>query len=89
MLAYILRRLVWMVPSLVAVSFLAFFLIQLPPGDYVTTYVATLAASNEIVDQRTAQELRERFGLEQPFIVQYWKWITGILLHGDFGLSFE
>ena len=57
MLAYILRRLVWMVPSLVAVSFLAFFLIQLPPGDYVTTYVATLAASNEIVDQRTAQEI--------------------------------
>jgi len=89
MLAYIIRRVLWMVPSLVAVSFLAFFLIQLPPGDYVTTYIATLAASNEIVDQRTAMELRDRFGLDQPFIVQYWKWVTGILLRGDFGLSFE
>ena len=65
-----------MVPSLFAVSFLAFVLIQLPPGDYVTTYIATLAASNEIVDQNTAADLRERFGLDQPMIVQYWKWIT-------------
>jgi len=89
MLGFILRRVLWMIPSLVAVSFLAFFLIQLPPGDYVTTYVATLAASNEIVDQRTAAELRERFGLNQPFLVQYWLWITGIVLRGDFGLSFE
>lgn len=89
MILFILRRVLWMIPSLVAVSFLAFFLIQLPPGDYVTTYVATLAASNEIVDQRTAAELRERFGLNQPFIVQYWLWISGILLRGDFGLSFE
>lgn len=89
MILFILRRVLWMIPSLVAVSFLAFFLIQLPPGDYVTTYVATLAASNEIVDQRTAAELRERFGLDQPFIVQYWLWISGIVLRGDFGLSFE
>lgn len=89
MLGYILRRVFWMIPSLAAVSFLAFFLIQLPPGDYVTTYIATLAASNEIVDQRTAAELRERFGLDQPFAVQYWKWITGILLRGDFGIAFE
>jgi peptide/nickel transport system permease protein len=89
MILFILRRVLWMIPSLVAVSFLAFFLIQLPPGDYVTTYVATLAASNEIVDQRTAAELRERFGLNQPFLVQYWLWISGIVLRGDFGLSFE
>ncbi|MBI1777452.1 MAG: ABC transporter permease [Proteobacteria bacterium] len=89
MLAYVLKRLLWMVPSLFVVSFLAFVLIQLPPGDYVTTYIATLAASNEIVDQNTAADLRARFGLDQPFIVQYWKWLVGILLRGDFGLSFE
>ena len=76
-----------MVPSLFVVSFLAFVLIQLPPGDYVTTYIATLAASNEVVDQNTAADLRERFGLDQPMIVQYWKWISGIVLRGDFGLS--
>jgi peptide/nickel transport system permease protein len=79
----------WMVPALFAVSFLAFVLIQLPPGDYATNYVATLAASNEVVDQNTAAALRERFGLDQPMIVQYGKWITGILTRGDFGISFE
>ncbi len=89
MLSFIGNRLLWMIPSLIVVSFLSFVLIQLPPGDYVTTYIATLAASNEVVDQNTAADLRARFGLDQPMIVQYWKWISGILLRGDFGLSFE
>ncbi len=89
MLKFILKRLAWMVPALLVVSFLAFVLIQLPPGDYVTTYIATLAASNETVDQNTAAELRERFGLDQPMLVQYVKWMGNILLRGDFGLSFE
>ncbi|AMJ60375.1 ABC transporter permease [Bosea sp. PAMC 26642] len=89
MLLFIAKRLLWMVPSLVVVSFLAFVLIQLPPGDYVTSYIATLAASNEVVDQNTAADLRARYGLDQPMIVQYFKWITGIVLRGDFGISFE
>ena len=89
MLVFIGKRLLWMLPFLVAVSFLSFVLIQLPPGDYVTTYIATLAASNEVVDQNTAAELRNRFGLDQPMVVQYWKWISNIVFHGDFGLSFE
>lgn len=89
MLRFLVTRSLWMVPSLFVISFLAFVLIQLPPGDYVTTYIATLAASNEVVDQNQAADLRQRFGLDQPMIVQYWKWITGILLRGDFGLSFE
>ena len=89
MLRFILWRMVWMLPFLLAISFISFVLIQLPPGDYVTTYIATLAASNEIVDQNTAADLRSRFGLDQPMIVQYWKWITNIILYGDFGLSFE
>ena len=89
MLVFIGKRLLWMLPFLVAVSFLSFVLIQLPPGDYVTTYIATLAASNEVVDQNTAADLRSRFGLDQPMVVQYWKWISNIVFHGDFGLSFE
>lgn len=89
MFAFIVKRLLWMLPFLVAISFLSFVLIQLPPGDYVTTYIATLAASNEVIDQNTAAELRNRFGLDQPMIVQYWKWISNIIFHGDFGLSFE
>ncbi len=89
MLVYILKRVLWMIPSLFAVSFLAFVLIQLPPGDFVTNYIATLAASNEVVDQNAAAALRERFGLDEPMLVQYGKWIWGILTRGDFGLSFE
>ena len=89
MLIFIAKRFLWMIPSLFAVSFLAFVLIQLPPGDYVTTYIATLAASNEIVDQNTAAQLRERFGLGDPMLIQYFKWIWGILTRGDFGISFE
>src|SRR6476620_12755791 len=89
MLGFIIKRLFFMIPSLIVVSFLAFVLIQLPPGDYVTTYIATLAASNEVVDQNTAADLRARFGLDQPMIIQYFKWITNIVLRGDFGLSFE
>ena len=89
MLVFIVKRLLWMLPFLVAISFLSFVLIQLPPGDYVTTYIATLAASNEVVDQNTAADLRNRFGLDQPMVVQYWKWISNIVLRGDFGLSFE
>lgn len=89
MARFIAIRLLWMIPSLLTVSFLAFVLIQLPPGDYVTTYIATLAASNEVVDQNTAIELRERFGLDRPLLVQYGMWITGIVTEGNFGLSFE
>lgn len=89
MLKFILTRMLWMLPFLIAISFISFVLIQLPPGDYVTTYIATLAASNEVVDQNTAADLRNRFGLDQPMIVQYFKWITNILFYGDFGLSFE
>ena len=89
MLRFILVRALWMLPFLMAVSFLAFVLIQLPPGDYVTTYIATLAASNEVVDRQAAADLRARFGLDQPMIIQYWKWITNVVLRGDFGLSFE
>ncbi len=89
MLKFIVKRLLWMLPFLIAISFLSFVLIQLPPGDFVPSYIATLAASNEVIDRNTAADLRSRFGLDQPMIVQYWKWISNIALRGDFGLSFE
>ncbi len=89
MLVFIGKRLLWMIPSLFAISFLAFVLIQLPPGDYVTTYIATLASSNEVIDQNMAAELRQRFGLDQPMLIQYLKWIWNIVSRGDFGISFE
>ena len=88
LLGYVVRRLLWAVPFLFAVSLVAFAIIKAPPGDYLTTYAATLAASGEVVDHQALDALRERFGLNEPFLVQYWKWVTGVL-RGDFGLSFE
>ncbi|ADI14968.1 ABC transporter permease [Truepera radiovictrix] len=89
MLAYIVRRILYMIPTLFAISVVAFFVIQLPPGDYLTSMVAGMAAQGETVDSATLAALRERYGLGEPFYVQYYKWISGILLRGDFGQSFE
>ena len=89
MLRFFAGRLLAMVLTLWAVSFVAFAIIQLPPGDYLTTYVATLSANGDRVDPATIEALRRQYGFGEPYIVQYWKWITGILTRGDFGQSFE
>jgi peptide/nickel transport system permease protein len=88
LLRYVARRLLWTIPFLFAVSVVVFALIQAPPGDFLTTYVAQLAASNESIDQAKVELLRERYGLNAPFHVQYLKWISGLAV-GDFGQSFE
>ncbi|MGR3793132.1 ABC transporter permease [Vannielia litorea] len=85
---YILKRILWMVPFLFGVSIVAFLLIQAPPGDYLTTYIAKLGESNEVLDQASIENLRARFGLDQPLYVQYFKWVSRLLV-GDFGMSFE
>ncbi|MCB1493710.1 MAG: ABC transporter permease, partial [Rhodobiaceae bacterium] len=59
-----------------------------PPGDYLTTYIAKLGESNEILDQSSIDNLRQRFGLDKPLYVQYFKWVSN-LVRGDFGMSFE
>ncbi len=88
MLTYILRRSIYMVITLVLVSILSFAIIQLPPGDYLTSMVANMSDGGQ-VSQQFIDAMRERYGLGQPFVIQYWKWISNILLHGDFGQSFE
>ncbi len=85
---YILKRVLWMIPFMFGVSVVSFLLIQAPPGDFLTTYIAKLGESNELLDQATIDNLRARFGLDQPLYVQYFKWV-GNLLQGDFGMSFE
>lgn len=87
-LRYILMRIIWMIPFLFGVSVVSFLLIQAPPGDYLTTYIAKLGESNEILDQSAIENLRQRFGLDQPIYVQYFKWVSNVLV-GDFGMSFE
>lgn len=89
MLSYIIRRILYMIPTVIAISIVAFFVIQLPPGDYLTSLVSGMAAQGETVDSATLAALKERYGLDEPFYVQYWKWISGIVLRGDFGQSFE
>lgn len=88
MLNYIGRRLLYMVITIFFVSIIAFVVIQLPPGDYLTTLMAQMQASGDVVDQELEATLRARYGLDQPLYVQYYKWISGIVFRFDFGWSF-
>lgn len=89
MLRFLIRRLLAMVLTLSAVSMVAFGIIQLPPGDYLSTVVARLTAQGGGFDESQLDALTERYGLDEPIYVQYLKWISNIVLHGDFGQSFE
>jgi len=89
MLQYIVRRILLMIPTIFIISIIVFFIIQLPPGDFLTTLVSAMASQGETVDQTALQALRDQYGLGQPIYVQYYKWMSNILLHGDFGQSFE
>ena len=89
MLGFITRRVLYMIPTFIAVSIVAFAIIQLPPGDYLTTLVASMASQGETVDPAALEALRSRYGLGEPMYVQYFKWMSNIFLHGDFGQSFE
>jgi peptide/nickel transport system permease protein len=73
---------------MVAISILSFTIIQLPPGDYITTYIAQLASDGTVVSEAEAQLMREQYGLDQPMPVQYAKWM-GQVLQGNFGMSME
>lgn len=88
MIQFVIQRLTAMLLTLFAISFVAFAIIQLPPGDYLTTYIASLAATGEQVDPRVIENLRQQYGLGDPYLIQYWKWISGIVV-GNFGDSFE
>jgi len=88
MLNYSVRRLVAMIPTLVAISIIVFFIIQLPPGDYLESHIATLQAQGESIDSKKIEFLRQQYGLDQPMWKQYLVWATGFL-RGDLGYSFE
>lgn len=89
MLQFIVRRLVLMIPTFIVISLVAFAIIQLPPGDFVTSYIAGLAAQGDQVSQDAETRLRESYGLGDPLPIQYYKWMRGILLRGDFGIAFD
>ena len=87
MARYLLRRLVNMVITLVAISVLTFVIIQLPPGDYVSTQIAQLQRMDVDINQELIDSLTRQYGLDKPLFVQYFLWITKFV-QGDMGRSF-
>lgn len=88
MIAFIVRRLALGLLTTWLISVLSFAIIQLPPGDFVDAYIATLAASGSTVSAEEAASLRQLYGLDRPIYVQYGKWISRVVV-GDFGQSME
>ncbi len=89
MLRYILKRIAYMIPTLIAISLVSFLIIHLPPGDFLTSVAAQLENQGSTISAKQLEALRKEYGLDQPVYVQYWKWISGIVLRGDFGYSFQ
>ncbi|MBX2999653.1 MAG: ABC transporter permease [Caldilineaceae bacterium] len=87
MLRYIIYRLFLMIPTVIVISVISFIIIQLPPGDFLTSYVAAITARGEEIDEATIQALRNTYGLGEPVYVQYFKWMAGVV-RGNFGQSF-
>src|SRR5262252_7353123 len=88
MFRYIVHRLGIMIPTLLIISFLVFAIIQAPPGDYLSVYIAELQSQGAAVDPAKIAAIRAQYGLDQPFVMQYLTWVVR-LLQGDMGYSFE
>jgi len=88
LLAYVARRLMIMIPTLFAISAISFAIIELPPGDYLSSMIAEQQARGEGVDTGRVAWLREQYGLDRSMVERYFMWLGGVL-QGDFGYSFE
>lgn len=80
---YVIKRLLQAILTLLLASALSFAIIQLAPGDYLDTL-----RQNPKISPERIEELRRQFGLDQPSIVQYWRWLVRVVTQGDFGTSF-
>lgn len=81
MTKYIIKKVLTAIVLVLLVSFLVFILMQLLPGDPATIALGESATAEEI------EEYRNEYGLNDPVLVQYWNWISNIILHWDFGKS--
>ncbi|MBC8496888.1 MAG: ABC transporter permease [Anaerolineales bacterium] len=88
MLSFLIRRVFYALIMLVVVSFVSFIIISLPPGDYMTQRIRELESMGDKSAETRLEQYRIRYGLEKPFLTQYWLWISNFV-QGDFGLSFE
>lgn len=84
MRTYVLRRLLQLIPLLLGISVLTFALLQLAPGDFLNQM-----AENPAISPATIDAMRHRFGLDQPWYVQYGLYLKNVLLRFDFGESFS
>ena len=88
MLAYIARRILIMLPTLIITSMLVFTIIELPPGNYFDSYIAEMRSQGESVDLARLEFLKKEYGFDKHPVERYFIWAAG-LLRGDFGYSFE
>ncbi len=88
MLRFIARRVAYMIVTLFVISIISFVIIQLPPGDFVTSYVAQLQAQGELIEKDAIDALRARYGMGKPLYMQYLGWMSGVL-RGDLGRSLQ
>ncbi len=89
MIIYIIRRILMLIPILVLMSMVAFFLIELPPGDWVSTRITQLEMSGVQVSEDEAARLIAQYGLDKPMPVRYWRWVEGIVMRGNWGFSMQ
>ena len=89
LLNYIIQRCLQLIPLLIAISIIIFIIIQLPPGDYLTTYIQQLKLSGTDVSLSAIENLKKQYSLDKPAYIQYFVWVTNIITKGDFGQSFQ
>lgn len=89
MLRFLLYRLAWVPPTLLAISVVAFAIITLPPGDFVDRYALQAAAEGDVMTPDEMEAMRQLYGLDAPLVVQYLDWLSDMVFRGDLGWSFQ
>ncbi len=89
MLNYTFKRILLFIPTVLIIAFVIFFIIQLPEGDFVSSYVARMQAEGEIFSSEDIDNLRDQYGINQPWYLQFSRWMGKIITKGDFGYSFS
>jgi peptide/nickel transport system permease protein len=88
LLSYIIKRIAMLIPMVMALSVMIFFIIKLPPGDFLTTYITRMELAGGKVNEGQITSLKRQYGLDKSDTEQYFLWIGNIVLRGDFGRSF-
>lgn len=89
MIQYIIKRLLYMIPTIFIISVLTFIVVNLPPGDYVDRMVTERRQEGEVISDEQANAIREQYGLDKSLPEQYVRWGVNILTRGDFGFSYR